>query len=139
MVRKKARLRYWLFQVMYHFLPKSWEKMLKHGLAAQHYPEGWLNAARNRKRPPRNRKARWPRSPASLTYQLLPFCPLLLKNRETHLYFLQLHQDTPSYYLLKFFHTSLNPIILNQNSYYLRNCFLPERTTVSVMLFRQTD
>ena len=59
MARKNAKPRYWLFQVMYDFLPESWEKMLKHGLAAQDYLEGWPNAARNRGKLDQLKKDDW--------------------------------------------------------------------------------
>jgi hypothetical protein len=40
-------MNYWLFTVMYDWFPTLWPTMVKRGLAAQHYPRGWTNEARN--------------------------------------------------------------------------------------------
>lgn len=38
---------FWLFSVMIDDCPDSWESMVKMGIAAQHYPYGWVNEKRN--------------------------------------------------------------------------------------------
>lgn len=38
---------YWFFIVMYDWSPESWRAMVEAGIAAQHYPPGWTNEARN--------------------------------------------------------------------------------------------
>lgn len=38
---------YWLFQIMHDWFPNLWKAMLDNGIAAQHYPIGWINEARN--------------------------------------------------------------------------------------------
>jgi 5-methylcytosine-specific restriction enzyme A len=42
-------MKYWLFQIMYDSYPKSWDAMIKMGVAAQHYPlsRNWVGAQRN--------------------------------------------------------------------------------------------
>jgi len=40
-------MNFWLFQVMYDPFPDLWEKTVCAGVAAEHYPPGWTNEARN--------------------------------------------------------------------------------------------
>ncbi len=38
---------YWLFSIMYDHYPKTWSKMVRMGIAAEHYPPGWTNEGKN--------------------------------------------------------------------------------------------
>ena len=40
-------MKYWMFTVMYDSFPTLWRKLVEWGLAAQHYPPGWTNGAKN--------------------------------------------------------------------------------------------
>jgi len=42
-------MKHWMFTVMYDWFPTLWPTLVKRGLAAQHYPPGWTNEARNLK------------------------------------------------------------------------------------------
>lgn len=47
--RMDKDMNYWMFTVMYYDdgFPTLWPTLVKRGLAAQHYPAGWTNEARN--------------------------------------------------------------------------------------------
>jgi hypothetical protein len=42
------QMNYWLFQILYDWYPQTWQRMIKMGIAAQHYPlPDWRGAKRN--------------------------------------------------------------------------------------------
>ena len=43
----KSNRSYWMFIVLEEWFPGLWKKMVKRGLAAEHYPPGWKNERRN--------------------------------------------------------------------------------------------
>jgi len=49
MAGRKTKPKYWLFMIMYDWVPESWQAMVERGIAAQQYPEvACPNDARNR-------------------------------------------------------------------------------------------